>query len=206
MLLQARTPWSDWANKYLWTPSLAQLLKRYQFSRGIVSWTAFRDLEKAISSFCSQVPLCVWLRVCVSDRQCGSAMFVYHCSTMQLVRQVAFFLRLCFVPIHQCRPIFCHTECKYWTSFQSDVLYSLEKSHKGNHTLTAVWLFIQTAPFIQQEPGWGRPAWSVSRATLILLSAWATNDKATVWLKTSNVTVHTYLSFRSLAKGACNLE
>lgn len=35
--------------------------------------------------------VCAWLRVCVTDRQCGSAMFVYHCSTMQLVRQVAFF-------------------------------------------------------------------------------------------------------------------
>lgn len=165
-------------------------------------WKGHFQLLFVCAAVCVRGWGCVWQTdsvavrcLCITAAQC-SLSGKWH----------SFFFRLCFVPIHQCRPIFCHTECKYWTSFQSDVLYSLEEWHKGNHTLTAVWLFIQTAPFIQQEPGWGRPAWSVSRATLILLSAWATNDKATVWLITSNVTVHTYLSFRSLAKGACNLE
>lgn len=47
-----------------------------------------------------------------------------------------------------------------------------------------------------RETWW--PARSVSRAAIVLHSVWATKDKATVWLLTSNVNMHTYLSCRSL--------
>lgn len=159
-------------------------------------WKGHFQLLFASAALC----VCGW--GCEQERegQIGSVMFVfvYHCSTMQLVRQVAFFLLLCFVPIHQCRPIFCHTECKYRTSFQRDVLYSLESRTKEIiHWQQSDFSSRALLLFRLRETWW--PARSVSRATLVLLSAWATKDKATVWLITSNVNMHTYLSCRSLA-------
>lgn len=87
-----------------------------------------QDFHKAASSLCHK---CHCICVCWG---CVSACVAVWClcitSAQWHKRQVAFFLLLCFVPIHQRRQIFCHTECKYRSSFERDFLYSLESGTK----------------------------------------------------------------------------
>lgn len=157
-VLQARTPWSDLANKYLCTLSLAQLLKHNQFIPGIVSWTVFLDLEKAISSFCSQVPLCVcvWLRVCVTDSvaawclclcitaaQCSLSgkWHSFCCSALSPFTSVAQFS---VIPNANTEPLFRETFFILWKVAQ-------RKSYTDSSLS-----FHPECPFIKQEPGRGR--------------------------------------------------
>lgn len=162
----------------------------------------FQDLEKSISSswlpsvcvyVCARVAEGVCAREGGTDRQCGSVRFVYHCSTIQLVRQVAFFFVSLLCPHSPVSPNFLSNQMQILNPFSNRCFLFCEKSHNGNHTLTAVWLFSQMLLYAVgarlTETWWpvvflGPNCVSYQSCTSSPITCWKT--KAIVWLATPN--------------------
>lgn len=156
-----------------------------------------QDFHKAASSFCHKCHcLCVcWGCVCV----CDSVMFVYHFSTMaQKASAILFASLLC--PRSPSSPNFLSDQMQIPKLFWEGFSLFFGKWHKGNHTLTAARLFIQSAPFIEQEPGWGRHCdlsgqWAEHH--LFSIQCVQLKTKQQFDFQPHNVNMLTYLSCRS---------